>query len=99
MVPPHHSAGLSQFPLTFRLLCLPSVHFLRMWVVCWQLAFLETKRPFVLLQYWCMSSHFLRFQQELWRYVFARLQQIVPVCDCLLAVFVVVTLVPYATLE
>lgn len=30
----HHSADLSQFPLTFRLLCSPPVYFPRMWVVC-----------------------------------------------------------------
>ena len=30
----HRGADFSQFPLTFRLLCSPLVHFLRMWVVC-----------------------------------------------------------------
>nr|DAX79575.1 MAG TPA: hypothetical protein [Caudoviricetes sp.] len=30
----HHGANLSQFPLTLRLLCSPSVYFPRMWVAC-----------------------------------------------------------------
>nr|DAD86915.1 MAG TPA: hypothetical protein [Siphoviridae sp. ctio73] len=29
-----HDSDVSQFPLTSRLLCSPSVYFLRMWVVC-----------------------------------------------------------------
>nr|DAQ80943.1 MAG TPA: hypothetical protein [Caudoviricetes sp.] len=57
----HHSADLSQLPLTSRLLCSPPVYFPRKPIALLATGFLERKHPFVLLQYWCVSSHFLSF--------------------------------------
>ena len=58
-----YDVGLSQLPLTSRLL---STH-----VGCLlATGFLETKHPFVLLQYWCVSSHFSPYSKTSCRSVF-----------------------------